>query len=59
MEKSAKRDLSYEAVYLFLRGVTSLGTLFAFAKSMHFHSLDSEQALTRELTYTCTYIEEQ
>lgn len=59
MEKSAKRGLSYEAVYLFLRGVTSLGTLFAFAKSTHVGSLDSKQALTRVLTYTCTYTEEQ
>lgn len=59
MEKSTERELSYEAVYLFLEGVTSLGTLFAFANSMHVCSLDSEQALTRVLTYTCTYTEEQ
>lgn len=37
----------------------SLGTLFAFASSMHIPSLDSEQALTRVLTYTCTCTEEQ
>lgn len=36
--------MSYVAVYLCLRGVTPLGTFFAFANTMHAHTLCCEQA---------------
>lgn len=44
MERSTEAELSYAAVYLFLRGVTSLGTRFAFVSSVHAHTLNYEQA---------------